>query len=751
MKKASFLLVLHLACSSPRLFAQATSESSLEVMGGVVTFAETSTPLRQAFEAYHQQSILDLISAVNAAARAKKPDIILSGNLAGGFHQGRWPEAAQLFDYLNTEMDVIGAMKHPGHFLSIAALTEAAGTVNMVMPNSSSNGQWSRKEDPRAYAFGTGLAYAMGAHMHVPWCLYDGSQFNRFYGSLEGHQPIFKMIHEHRDCLDGYVSALWHLLKVPYGQTGFSDRKALESHVERLFKAGIPALIRFEGSTADFGGPRLFGEARTEQLFCGAETPLPDTAPVKLVNDSSENPVMQHIRVSSEESTTPMVIHLLQPARAPGASSATLRIHPHWLPASRIDSVEVVAIDWPGKPKATTSWKQQADGALQIEVENISGWAILRIHTTEKIQLPGAERPAFRAHLAESEIPLMRMIRFDTRWNRPEWVDNALAETVDPLDGYHLNRITWSYDHSLKTCAYAKEHNIAFHGSDSYLHAYMTPGGSPIDNQTEIFTRPADWDGWARYANGQPMHIRPDWNPPRYGASFASESYRAGMIQRAAHWIDQGASGIQFDDVSGMVNRVWRYGGDFSDHFFTGFRRALSEQELCGVTLETPLPALRTRVVKEAHRGSTFKRNSDGTLSVSKQTGYPGLLWIGPKDLACAKGTLSVDYELRFTASPHAELLLMDPDRTMYASRLKIENNLPLNQWIHLLVEYNLQTQTARFKTDTADSWSAPQAFDIPLPESAEQVTATLMVNPKKSGLQIKSITTTNNSERPQR
>ncbi len=737
--------------------------NQLVLTGGVILKSPKQTPLIHSFEEYHLETILGMMSGVTSALRIADPNIIISGNLAGMFQNSRWVEVARNFSYLNTELDVIGAMKNPGHFLTVATLAEAAGTVNMVMPSSASNTEWEKKEDPEAYAFGTGLAYAMGAHMHIPWCLYDGSSTNRFYGSLEGHQPIFQMINRHRDFFDGYVPALWFLLKVPYGPEGIKNQTALDTLMTRVFRAGIPTLIRFcadEGALADFDGIRLTGSPVSTQVFDGQEAVLPNSVPVQLLDGTTKDVIPPLIRVSAEASTTPIVFHLLYRSQSEQKTDATaiFRINPDWLPAEKITGIEVASVRRAGEPETAVEWSAQSDGSTRVTVKYLHAWTVMRVLTREAIRLPGAARPTFRGQLTESEIPVMRMMRFDNQWNRPPWVDKALASKPDPFDGYHITRITWSYDHTSNTLNYAKDHNMAFHGSDAFLHTYMTPDGSPADNSTEIFTRAADWSGWVRSPSGNPMLIRPDWNPPRYGASFASSDYREGMITRAKKWIAKGASGIQFDDVSGMLNRVWQYGGDFSDPFFIGFRDNLAKRNLYGITTNTSLDELRQRVVHEMWQKNAVTlvtatasgKKPAGWVSVpyhATSTDYPGKVWIGLRPFARPAGRLTVEYDIRFPGtaeSPHADFLLMDGDRTTYLSRFSICNGktpqIPNNKWIPFRLQYDLTAQTFRYAVGIDGKWSEPIPFEMPLKENISSLAVAVMADPLRSGFDLRRI-----------
>ena len=454
-------------------------------------------------------------------------------------------------------------------------------------------------------------------------------------------------------------------------------------------------------------------------------------------------------RVHHEASKTPLVLHLIRhfDDQSSAPASGRFTIAEAFLRGADVAEVEIAAPEWSETRNASVHWKTNSEGDLEVSVENVPAWALLRVHTSAPVKLPGVERAPLRRAMAESEIPLMRMIRYSSTWGRPPWVDDAIASATDPLEGYHITRISWSYDHSLQTLKYATAKDMAFHGSDTFLHTYMALDGKPPQEGVPTFT--PDWPGWARYPDGHPMHIRPDFIPVRYGASFASPEYRAAMIERGSDWIDKGAAGVQFDDLNGMVNRVWQYGGDFSDAFFTRFRTYLVERGFDGVALDTPLDVLRERVMAEMKYKPAHERRTEGTVVVSKpSSSYPGLVWVGPTEaFPLSDDILSTEVEFCITEgnTNGVDLLLMDGDRSVYLSLIPLADVLPTDapegKWMTLRVRYDLEAQTTRVALGKNGKWGKARAFDMSLPAAVKSLSPVLMIDPRHSRVEVRRIT----------
>lgn len=306
--------------------------------------------------------------------------------------------------------------------------------------------------------------------------------------------------------------------------------------------------------------------------------------------------------------------------------------------------------------------------------------------------------------------------------------------------------------------AYAQARGIAFHGSDSFLHTHMVASGKDWTLDTDITSAPARSDLWIRHPGGLPMTIRPDWNPPRYGASFASQEYIEMMIERAKRWIDAGADGIQFDDLSGMVNRTWAYGGDFSTASLSGFRDYLVQRGYAGVAADTPLEVIReqllvamkleyaTRLV-DASFPSAAQR---GWLSVpyrATSKGYPGLVWIGTSALPAGQEPLLAQFDIRIQDAqrPPLEFLLLDGEYTVYLSRLDFpqawlnDPRVRAGDWVRVRLRYDPVRQSMRYALGQ-DEWGP----EVPLRANGDGQPSTLAValniNPLLGGVDVRRV-----------
>lgn len=128
-------------------FIQNTGDTArIRIYGGIPKKTAAATPLIEAFEQCHFEAVLGLTRELTEGARAytravrgdSRP-LLLSGNLAGGMHNGRWMEVAHLFDYQNTELAVHQLETGLGEFLKINTLNEAVGSTLFVMPSALSN------------------------------------------------------------------------------------------------------------------------------------------------------------------------------------------------------------------------------------------------------------------------------------------------------------------------------------------------------------------------------------------------------------------------------------------------------------------------------------------------------------------------------------------------------------------------------------------------------------------------------------
>lgn len=634
-----------------------------------------------------------------------------------------------------------------------------------------------KREDPRTYARGTGISYAYGAHMHVPWCLYDGSQSMRFYGSLAGHQPIFQMIHENRQFFDGYVLPLWHLALVPYGEHGVSDQASLTRMVSDFSARGVPLVVRLRdearlypaaGTQDDvqlaqkdcrrFGPERLAGKENSRHVLGDDYTRYLENGPVCMERGFSENFYAPVARVFAGASRFPLVLHLIRSdSKTADTAGGVFRIAKEWLPAAAVKNVKIASVRWPDTPEASVSWEATPSGDLEIGVSNIAAWAVVRIETDSPVELPHVERATLRATLPESEIPLMRMVRTGGAWQRPAWVDEALAGATDPLAGYHLTRISWSYEKEPWEMDYARKHGLAFHGSCALLHMNMID--SNVSRTVEgIFSAGRDWPGYVRYPGGLPMLIRADFNPPRYGATFVSKDYREQMLAALCQWIDKGAEGVQLDDVFGMLNRVWRYGGDFSPDMLAAVRSYLTQRQYPGVTSATPLDELRDRIVAEMQRVEPVRTNETGFIEVPVNSDkYPGQVWLGSPELVRSGGYLSAELEFFFEGKKPSgiEFSLMDGSRSRYFCRLVLRAGqlyaetadgrsnpgcpgITPDTWIPLRLEFDLETNAFRCAVGPEGIWSGWLPFAMKVPAEQSRLVLNIMVDPREGSFRLR-------------
>jgi hypothetical protein len=599
--------------------------------------------------------------------------------------------------------------------------------------------------------------------MHVPWCLYDGTQFARFYGTPASHQPIFRMIHDNRQSFDGYVPVLWHVMEVPYGDRGIEDMKKLEADLRNAFDAGIPVTVRLRARDSIFGPDRFQGKPASRHVWGQTAMPERGAGPLRLLSGFDGAYLPPIPRVSAEASTFPLVLHFVRGFDEKSAQSARFEISKDWLPASRIKNLSMASVEWPGQPAASIRWEGTPEGNTLVEIEKVPAWAVVRVETKEPVQLPGIARSGIRERMPESEIPLMRMIRFGDKWKRPAWVDEALKSDSDPLDEYHITRITWSYEPGEAEREYARKRGWGFHGSIGLLHSHNGPP-SPLGSGSDMITRPSDWKGWVRYPDGQAMLIRPDWNPPRYGMSFASPEYRHAVIERAREWMALGVTGIQLDDVMGMLNRVWQYGGDYSDAMMKILRSRLAAAGFAGVTEKTPLEELRKNVVSAMQWENAARivnaappgRNPSGWMSTPYQAGsYPGEVWVGPQAFANPGAPFVVEFTVRFSGGkgPWARFLLADGDRSVYLSRFDVTpethaKDLPSDEWHRIRLKYDPVHRTMSHAMGAEAPWADPVDFDIHS-TGEKSFSVILMANPLVGGIDVRSVMVKSDSSGP--
>jgi len=206
-----------------------------------------------------------------------------------------------------------------------------------------------------------------------------------------------------------------------------------------------------------------------------------------------------------------------------------------------------------------------------------------------------------------------------------------------------------------------------------------------------------------------------------------------------------------------MLNRVWKYGGDFSDAMFLLLRQRLLLEGFPGVSEGTTLDDLRQRVVKEMHGETACQivnvsqpgNKPSGWISVpyrATSAGYPGQVWIGPQPFARSGGRLTAEYDVRFSdnGAPHVDFLLMDGDRSTYISRVSIrkdaELSIPVKEWLRFRLEYNFAEQTCRYAVGDGP-WSKAVPFEQKLLDDKQQTFAVaVMADPLRCGLDLRQV-----------
>jgi hypothetical protein len=558
-----------------------TEFEKLVIQGGVIK-SDKGASLIDYFYDFHFESILNLVAPLTGEVRAyaaqKNPGkpFLISANLRGGQHHGRWIETAVPFDYLNNETDIPELNTGLGEYLADRQLSETVGTGVMVMSAPSANARWNKQEEPVRYGRAVALAYATGANMHIPWCLYDGSEHQRFYGRPETHAKYFQLVADHADFFNGYATLLWHAIQVPYGKDGITNMVALQKRTEHLFLAGVPTTIEFvfsdSGLEKRLPPPRWSGTPASRQSVYEASLPNPPAEWDKSYESRFYPPVL---RASYSSGNAPLIAHVIaKTADRTGGKVAHFTLLPALLDPQTVSRVEFITED----EKSVSSVPFTADTAgTAVEVPSQTGeWGAFKFHTKTPVTLPYVKPEKFREVVKEAEVPAMRMMRFNQRWQRPDWVQKYLdSMPPDPFDEFRVSRITWEYDNGEAVRKYAKDKGLAYHGAIAVAESLM---GNPVGSgkPDELYNL-SDWTGFAMDAKGAVLYRREHFTPPRYCASFSSPALFTWLLERNKKWVDIGADGIQWDDVSNPLNQVWLLGGDYSEASLDAFIRYLKQ------------------------------------------------------------------------------------------------------------------------------------------------------------------------------
>lgn len=739
------------------------------------------------FKEHHFQTVLDagdyLTAQVRAYAAEKQPNepFLISANIRGGEHYGRWIESAVPYDYLNNEMNVVGLERGLGDYLLTRRLTEAVGVGIMVMPDANSNAIWRVKENPPLYGKGVALAYATGAHLHIPWCLYDGSQTERFYGRPDTHAPYFRIVADHPDYFDGYADLLWHELTLPYGPDGLESLKASEQVMEELFERGIPTHLAFDTSAfvQERGyAPKLpapaFKQAAPYRSTLDEEVMEEISAPTRWNTAYAKAFFPPVVRVSAEPRLTPVVFHVI--GRLGGASpeGAAFTVSPDLLDPDAVEGISYITV---GQGERGAPFERTRDGLRIAMPDDVNDWAVFRVRTAEKLDLPGVPLEPFRAVITQSEIPVMRLIRFSKFWDRPAWVDGLIENMPpDPVKEFGTTRITWSYEDKPSVIRYAHDNGWAYHGTENISHTLMgEPGDSFSHPGSSQWAQPPDWPGFARDAKGEAIMIRADFDPNRFSGSFAAPEHLEWFLERNKKWVNRGADGVQWDDVSSPMNRIWLQGGDYSTASLEAFKDYLADQNVA----DFEAADLSTEEIKEklveafkAARPTIFVRNADNEqpayLRVPQDPEAPNnaKLWLATPALDVKGDSIETDVTFRLLgakARRNQAFYLTDATGMSYHTTTQLNANglanyvdgkaypikgvtVPDDEWKTLRMKFDLKNSTYQVKFAGDTGWSEPQLFRKPVSGDLDTASLGVYVDPRTGTFDLKEITIVNDA-----
>ncbi|WOO40741.1 hypothetical protein [Rubellicoccus peritrichatus] len=748
----------------------------LRIRGGLVEYPKENE-LIDLFQDYHLEVIKGIAEPVSNElrqyAKQQNPDksFLISSNMAGGMNNGRWIEAISSFDYLNNEIDVSGLKKGLGEYLLIKQLTEAVGVGLMVMPNAKSNSIWSNREDPELYGKATALAYATGSHMHIPWCLYDGSQRGRFYGRPQTHAKYFQLIADNQDYFDDHTGLAWNEFTVPYTSDGLRNQQVIEDQLERFFEDGIPTYIRFDDKAfvAD-RGYRATLPATERDVQPRYETTLKEA---DKVSSPTKGNVAYHrkffppiIRVSDAPSLTPAVFHVIERFNGKEVRRPSFVISPDLIDPRQIESVSYITVGQTEKPASI----RRSKSGTRVEVPSkVNDWAVFRVKTTEPIALPHLPQEPYRSVVAESEIPVMRLIRFSDTWKRPDWVNEMIDNMPpDPIKEYDTTRITWSYDKRPSSIKYAHDNGWTFHGTENIAAVHI--GEQKNAKRPGLRWKQEDnWQGFARNADGEILLMRSDFDPPIFSASFATEEHQDWFLERNKEWVDRGVDGVQWDDLAAPLNRIWRHGGDFSEGSLEGFRTYLAKRGIADdKTISSSIDVLRQQLVETARPIYVLHKSDNkgpGFLRIpyNQNSDSRGNLWLITPPIELDGETLEARITFRTGKEAHgdASFYLLDKTGSVYYSTLKLNKgklsnkakdsvqtisafDIPNEEWTTLTLKFDLKNSTYTVKLDQEGQRSEPLSFRKPVPNHFKTAAFGILLNAKDGSFDLQSITLKN-------
>ncbi|MEI8206070.1 MAG: hypothetical protein WCG03_04260 [Kiritimatiellales bacterium] len=746
-----------------------TEFEKLVIQGGVIK-SEKGASLIDYFYAFHFESILNLITPLTGEVRAYaaqknqgKP-FLISANLRGGQHHGRWIETAVPFDYLNNETDIPEMNTGLGEYLADRQLSETVGTGIMVMAAASANARWNRQEEPVRYGRAVALAYATGANMHIPWCLYDGSEHQRFYGRPETHAKYFQLVADHADFFNGYATLLWHAIQVPYGNEGITNMVVLRERTEHLFLAGVPTTIEFV-----FPNPELkkrlpplrwSGRPTSRQSVYDDALPKAPSEGDKSYESRFYPPVL---RAASGSGNAPLIAHIIAKTtdRASGRE-AHFTVSPELLDPQNVSKVEFVTED--EKSVSVVPFTANTSGTVVAVPPQTGDWGIFKFHTKTPVTLSYVEPEKFRAVVKAAEVPAMRMMRFNQRWQRPDWVQKYLdSMPPDPFDEFRVSRITWEYDNGAAVRKYAADKGLAYHGAIAVSESLMgTLAG--MFKHDEAYN-PPDWTGYALDAKGVALYRRENFTPPRYCTSFSSPALFTWLLERNKKWVDIGADGIQWDDVSNPLNQVWLLGGDYNEASLKAFIQYLKRHDT-GIEA-TSIDEVK-KLLKDAVASTSpviFHRDIDAANADFVKVAFDAAadnrakLWIKTLPFSNSGKPLDITVTFRLggeTGRSGGAFYLLDGSGMLTTTPIVKNSEISCyyngksnpsglrsgkaGDWQTIRFHFNPVAGLYKLSTDDGKTWSGNMGFRNNLKDGTEQLSFGIYLNPKEGSFDLRRI-----------
>lgn len=668
---------------------------SLRRFGGETS--ATDTPMLAAFGEYHFVANRDFVIELarrtreeSAKLRSGTP-ILLSGNLGGILHDPRWIEIAAAFDFPNHEYTFQRNAPEDVDLLHFYKTLEALETPALMMPTAVNNAAWSKREDPDFYAYMAAQAYALGHQLHVPYTLYDGTAYGRFYGRYDSHKAPFEFIADHKNLFDGFETTPREALVVPYssGNPDWIHAAELRDAIVNRVKSNIPFRLFISGdflesldaaSLKKFDRMMVFG-SETDYSAAAWRT-LQDAArsvpagPGRPVAET-DSPGLRILARSSIDARNAVVLHLLETPGQPSWAGGEIR-----LPAVRefAQRPQTIRLYRPSKEPEELQVRR-ANDAWIVQAPDIHIWGILVIELDPKAKHPPAP---LRRPTPKSDIPIMRLAHRPDKETLPEWLVKSQARGIDPIEEFRASRVSWSYRQSAPHVDALKKRGIAFHGT-------VNIGASNPDAE-----RTDAWPGWARHADGTPISFRSDFAGGPIVGSFASQAFLEHKLEATLAWVELGVNGVHWDDVAAHVHRSWSRGGDFSEGSLRGFSRWLQKRKAAAVPGHLSPQSLRQALLEEG-RNAVLERIAESSKSktpiltlplIDAERDHP-ITWIATPELQTECDIVEAEIRFRWVDGPGRRSLgfyLFDGLHSVFAASL-FANNQDLGVFVHGRIE----------------------------------------------------------------